>query len=349
MRGIFLLGLSLLLLPSAVGQQVQPGIANPRQPTPTTLYFHVNGVQDMAVNTQEPDPGYEETVNWGNMPTAPCLDAVPNQSLGARYHTWYAYASPSYVEYNLSDETIRTHPERGIAYDVELDAAGNFTLYWYLLVGASSVDGRWIPAAAANLQVIATMRMGDAISIDDRQYDSGELLAQGATAPVAVAGGQVVGGAGQVRAVRQVDDAWVYEFAVPMQVQSTTIHRATGFNVRIDFQMESPICEGVMPPIVAVHTSSQAKAIGIKPRQRGLGASTAPNPAGTRRGSRPRTCRALPPPSRRPSSRWAQRKQPPALEWRPRASPWPRPSWFAGGAEGRIQDPPPRPSGPCPT
>lgn len=258
MRGVLLLG--LLLLAPLAGAQDQAGTTNPNQPTPTTLYFHVINVVDMPINTQEPDAAYEQNFSWGPAATtAGCLaDAgAATAPLEAPYNTWYGYSSPNLVEYGfMTNGMPRVHPERGVSYDVLLDAAATFTLSWYVLV-TMPVDGEAgaLPATVPNLQVRATMRAGESISVDDQAYNSGPILAHGQTQPASMVGEQVVGGEGQVRAVRQVGEAWVYEFAIPMTLDADVIPRAPGFNVRIDMVVDNPVCDNTMVPTFAVHSS----------------------------------------------------------------------------------------------
>ncbi|MEK6975132.1 MAG: hypothetical protein AABY18_02170 [Candidatus Thermoplasmatota archaeon] len=247
----------LLLLPLAEAQDLAAA-------EPKTLYLHVINVQDMPINTQVPDPAYEDDVSWGTAAVdAPCLgSAMPGFDQG--FNTWRAYGTPSLVEYGLlsADGTPRTHPERGIAIDVSIDDSQPFTLYWYVLA-ATPVGGvtgtTWAPAVAPQVQISATLRTGDSISSDDSAYDSGAMLAQGAVTAT-LAGNQVLGaGDNQVRVVGQRHDAWLYEFAIPMTVTDPVIPMATGYNLRIDMATANDACTGLMPPTLAVHTSAEAR------------------------------------------------------------------------------------------
>lgn len=251
-RVALLLGF-LLLAPVAGAQGI--GVVSPAS-TPTTLYFHLLGPGDLPLNTQAPPMNHEADFTWGFAPTAPCLPETPVVYAGQTFATWYGYASLSRVDYD-AEGSIRVHPERGVAYDVELDAAENFTVFWYLLVETPTAAGP-VPLPAPNLQVLATMRAGDALGIDDDAYNSGALLAHGQTVPASILGDQVIGGGGQVRPVRQVGPAWVYEFAVPMRFDDGRIPRAAGFNMRIDVRIDNAGCEGAAPPLT-LHSSAPAR------------------------------------------------------------------------------------------
>jgi hypothetical protein len=267
-----------LVVPSVTAQEV--GITNPETPTPTTLYFHINGFQDFAINTQKPEDKYSETAGVGLATNS--LTCIPNPPAGGSpfvdYHKYYGYSSPSYVEYNFEENgRPRTHPERGISYDAVIDQGTPFFLYWYLATqtGAPSASGPADPDSAPvivpNMKMVATIRAGDAISVDDKAYDRGEPLATGSTNPVTIGGGYIIdptGSApagttnGQVTYMGQVSGKYVYEFKVPMTVSNPVIPRATGYNIRIDIQTDAQAAclqpEGkLMPNLVKVHTSPQ--------------------------------------------------------------------------------------------
>src|SRR5688572_18584971 len=142
-----------LLVPAVSAQAPEVGIRNPTTPTPTTLYFHINGFQDFAINTQKPEDKYSETSGVGLITNS--LTCIPNPPAGGapftENHKYYGYSSPSYVEYNFEENgRPRVHPERGISYDAVIDQGTPFFLYWYMTTqtGAPSLNGPADPDAA---------------------------------------------------------------------------------------------------------------------------------------------------------------------------------------------------------
>ncbi|MEK6976208.1 MAG: hypothetical protein AABY18_07690 [Candidatus Thermoplasmatota archaeon] len=275
MRTRFLLvATTALLLLTAIPAQAQDvGIKNPTDPSLTTLYMHVINVQDMPINTQEPDPSFTETGEWGpTSMTLKCLDPITGdiggtgQGTGGMtsqiFHTSRGYSSPSYVEYDYRspDGTPRTHPERGISYDAMIDPASPFTLKWYVATyngGDGGTPQDQIPTPTPGIVVQASIRAGEAISVDDKAYDSGPFIASGKTDPAILLpkdfpapgapGPQTwptPGDHPQVRYVNMIDGRHVYEFTIDMKLASgvTGIQRATGFNVRIDMYLDNPAC-----------------------------------------------------------------------------------------------------------
>ena len=270
MRIPFLLvATTALLLASAVPAQAQDvGIKNPETSTHTVLYFHVINVQDMPINTQVPNDEFTETGEWS--PTAftlKCLDdttgAVTAGSTSQIFHTSRGYSSPSYVEYDYrsADGTPRTHPERGISYDAMFDQGAPFFIKWYVITynGGSSGENQdqdQAPTPVPGVVVKASMKSGDAISVDDRSYNQGEELAAGQTEPaILLPGGPEasqqyqsapgpLGMDGQPhQEVKNVGvtagGANIYEFTVTMEPKVDRIQRATGFNLRIDMYVDN--------------------------------------------------------------------------------------------------------------
>jgi hypothetical protein len=269
-----LLVLSVALPASA--QAASPGIRNPSEPSPVTLYMHVLDIQDMPINTQRPDDLWtvSNPVGLGTSTTTCIPPDTPAVNLHQQWHTYYGYSSPSYVEYQIEQSgKPRIHPERGISYDAHLDAGTPFTLYWYMTTqslgaaGSGAVDPSVVPVVVPNVQVSATIRAGDAISVDDRAYNTGPVLVQGGTVPATLAADQVLPAAPgladpvHTRALgQQADGKWLYEFAVPMAIEEPVIPRDTGYNLRIDVRMDNPACTGldeaVMPNVVRVHSDA---------------------------------------------------------------------------------------------
>src|SRR5207247_1225407 len=126
-----------LLAPTVTAQEATPGITNPTTSSATNLYFHViDALNDMPINTQKPDDRYQKAGSVGTLATSSttCLSQQPKDSLDHQYHNFFGYSSPGYVEYNQTgaDGLPRTHPERAISYDVEVDTSSPFSLKWYV-------------------------------------------------------------------------------------------------------------------------------------------------------------------------------------------------------------------------
>jgi hypothetical protein len=267
-----LLSLLVLLAPAAAAKE--PGIYNPDVSTPVKLYMHLIDFQDFPINTQVPDDAWTQDTTYGlATSTLSCLpDDTPGVNVDQPFHTFYGFSSPSYVEY-LQEESgkPRFHPERGISYDARLDTQAPFILYWYLSIqgpadspdGAPDPDG--VPLPVPNVVVKATMRAGDEVSLNDRAYNTGEVLLQGKSNPATLFMDQVLPGTGgaapaETRALGQHGGKWLYEVAVPMAMEQPVIPRATGYNIRVDIFMDNPACaEGpdatLMPNVVAIHSS----------------------------------------------------------------------------------------------
>jgi MYXO-CTERM domain-containing protein len=271
---LVLLLAAVLLAPLATAKD--PGVYNPDASTATTLYMHLIDVQDFPVNTQEPDDKWTQDTSYGvATSTTSCLPKdTPGAAVSQQYHTFYGYSSPSYVEY-LQEEggKPRVHPERGISYDALLDTSAPFTVYWYLTVkGPVRSDGDLpsadsVPVPVPNVVVTATLRTGDSVSIDDRAYNTGIVLAQGRSTPATLVADQVMaapGGAPPVETTalgQQPDGKWLYQVAVPMSVEQPAIPRSTGYNLRVDVAMDNPACTqgpdaALMPNTVAIHSSA---------------------------------------------------------------------------------------------
>lgn len=269
---------SLLLAVAAPASAQDVGIQNPETSTPTTLFFHVLNVQDMPINTQTPDDSWVDTSRWGTASTTlTCVQALaadpePTRgSLGQVWHTMYGYSSPSYVEYDFEQNgQPRTHPERGISYDAQFDTSTPFILHWYLesfygVAGSGPANPNFLPAPVPNVVVEATMKTGDAISIDDKSYDQGQTIVAGKTNPailVPFVGAKDQSGGDHTQVTyEQKPDRHVWHFQVPLAFEANLIPRSSGFNIRIDVYMDNPLCTDVagknyiMPNMVAAYTA----------------------------------------------------------------------------------------------
>jgi len=267
----------------APASNVQVGIKNPNVSTPTTLYFHMIDFQDFPINTQKPNDKYLQNVKVGTGTNT--LTCIPNPPQGGtpfqEFHVRYGYSSPSYVEYNFEqDGKPRTHPERGISYDAQIDPNAPFFLYWYLATtpgapGSNGVDPDTAPVPVPNVVVEATIRAGDAISVDDKAYDTGPELVHGITTPATLFYNQVLPAAStsgspgapntnpDVTYMSDVNGKHIFQFKVPMKVDTPIIPRATGYNLRVDVHMDNPACTSpdaskeIMPNVVEDHSSAQ--------------------------------------------------------------------------------------------
>jgi hypothetical protein len=247
---------ALLLLTALPAQAQDVGIKNPTDSTKTTLYFHVINVQDMPINTQIPNDEFTATGEWGPASmTLKCLHPITGEatqgSTSQIFHTSRGYSSPSYVEYDFvaADGTPRTHPERGISYDAQLDKAAPFQIKWYVVSYNGGEQQDVIPTPVAGVVAKATIRAGDAISVDDKSYDQGPVLAEGQTEPAILLPGTApapgpVGMDGQPH--QQVKwmgtnaaGAHIYEFTIDMEALADVIQRSTGFNLRIDMYLDN--------------------------------------------------------------------------------------------------------------
>lgn len=173
----------LLLLPAAVAQgQEVGGLAPPPADTGYTggpvvvpLYAHVYDLlQAVPLNTQ-PMIDLDLARGFGT----PAVTGVAETPTSLRF-----VSSPGLVEYNVSEDGFpRMHPERGISYDVLLDASQPMIGHFFLGVKAADLpqaghtEGPEAGVAPA-LTVRMTMRVGDDVGGD---LDAGALIAQGQT------------------------------------------------------------------------------------------------------------------------------------------------------------------------
>lgn len=274
LRTLTLLSLGLLVF-GATGAAAQdeglaPGIYNPKDSTPVTMYFHVNGLQDVPVNTQKPDDRYAESVNVGLATHSQgCVD-IPGVGLASgNYHTYYGFSSPGYVQYDVDEGgKPRYHPERGISFDVDLDTNTPVDFIWYMQGQATGGDTDGVPIHRASPplpQVVmrTTIREGDEISPGHTAFNTGEIIAQGTSEPVNLMGASTTSETGQVTYVGDAEnDAPVYKFQIPLEYQSNSIDKDESYNVRVDLYMENPLCtdpqadEYIMGDFLRLHTSA---------------------------------------------------------------------------------------------
>lgn len=245
------------------------------QPTPVTLYAHLINVQDFPLNTQVPAATYQEDAGFGmGAMQLTCLHSAFAGATGGttsqEFYTYYGYTTPSLVEYGIhaADGSPRTHPTRGVAADVRVNTSVPMELLWYLSMstqanpGAMLPDDRQpVPLPIPNVVIRATLRGGDGISINNAAYNAGPLLARGSTEPVTLIADQVVASSpsGQVKALGLVDNRWVYEFRVPLQVDVPVLSKSDGANLRVDTYLDNPQCDpdaGSIQTLVLQHSSA---------------------------------------------------------------------------------------------
>lgn len=272
--GLTLLGLVAFVVPPSTAQAAV-GINNPNVSTPTTLYFHVSGFDDFPINTQPPSDEFSADPVLGlGTASSSCAgqDPVPGFSaVGEEHHTFYGYSSPGFVEYNVIENgKPRVHPERGLSYDVQIDSAKDWTLHWFLktqvVASNENTDPNQAPIVVPNVVVKATIKSGDSISINDVGYNKGDLIAEGKSAPITLAGDLTAqinsDKTGFVGYTKNGNDN-IYEYAIKLEQKSATIPKLTGYNVRVDVYMDNPACNNppttgyTMPNNVRIYTAPQ--------------------------------------------------------------------------------------------
>ncbi len=236
----------LLLLPLATAQA--PGIDNPYESTPTTMYLHINGIQDAPVNTQKPHDSFFSEPRVGIAPSL-CLQNDGTTLSSQSRHTWYGYSSPSIVEYDRLDQDGKPiiHPERGISYDIELDSNVDPVFHWYMVgVNPSAAnDADKFHPPIPNVVVRTIVREGDDVSVGDEAFNLGQVIAQGQTEPTTLAGSATQ----QNDFVEVIDmgDRWLYAFTIPLSIEKDLIDKEEAYNIRVDAFMDEPLCQGPNP------------------------------------------------------------------------------------------------------
>lgn len=247
----------LLLVPLASAQA--PGLTNPTGPSPVDLYFHLDGFQEFPINTQKPANWTQSDVSIGlSTHTTTCLPGGP--ATGGQYHTLYGFSSPGYVQYDIAEGgRPRSHPERELSYDVQVDPAGEARLTWYLSTwtGVPRLgpnDPNQVPVVVPNVVVRATLRTGEDLGLGEAGYNAGQLLARGVSAPATLAG-PATQGATYLPSGNQN----IYAITVPLHFETGTIGKKHGFVLRVDTYMDNPACDPetgtLMPNLVRIHSS----------------------------------------------------------------------------------------------
>lgn len=174
----------LLLAPLAAAQEVG-GLAPPPADTGYTggpvvvpLYAHIYDLlQAVPLNTQ-PMIDLDLARGFG----AASVQGVDGAGALETPASLRFVSSPGLVEYNITEDGFpRMHPERGISYDVLLDASQPVIGHFFL--GVKALDAPQVgmttgpeSGLAPALTVRMTMRVGDDIGGD---LDAGEIIAQG--------------------------------------------------------------------------------------------------------------------------------------------------------------------------
>ena len=174
-----ILVLVILALPSLAGAQetapppAETGYAG--GPVRVPLYAHIYDLlQPVPINTQ-PMIDLDLARGFGSPSVAGAGPLDTRTSLRL-------VSTPGLVEYNITEDGYpRMHPERGISYDVELDASQPIVGHFF--IGAKALD---VPQAGQTagpeagllpaLTVRMTMRVGDDVGAD---LDEGTIIAQG--------------------------------------------------------------------------------------------------------------------------------------------------------------------------
>ncbi len=254
----------MLLVPAAA--QEGAGIENPYQSTPTTLYMHLDGIQDFPINTQPPDDRYQKGNPYGLTTNSfSCAGRIDGASIATNsYHTYYGYSSPGYVQYDFEEDGgPRYHKERGLSFDIDLDSNAPVTVDWYLETQASSAENAAndVPILVPDVVVRATLRDGDEVGVGDAPFNEGAIIAQGETDPAKMSP-VLVADHPQVTH-SEVNGKQVYKFEVPLDYQNARISGEESYNIRVDVFMDNPYCDNpqypddqyVMPNNVRPHTS----------------------------------------------------------------------------------------------
>jgi hypothetical protein len=218
---------------------------------PTTLHLYVDPLADFPITPQAPPDGF--VVDSGLGLAGSTFTCAPNPPLARPFgdaHTFRGYAYPAPVESSRAGE-VRFHPARGVDGDVVLSGEP-LVLHWYWAMDPlpGVPGGEQAPLVLPNVVVEATLRAGDAISVDDAAYDEGAVVASGRSEPATLAGPETQGAT-----YSGVSGQAVYEFTVPMQVAAPVIPHEQGFNLRVDTYMVECGDGHAMPHAVALHSS----------------------------------------------------------------------------------------------
>lgn len=265
-RAVIAILAACALIPLLPVASAAPGISNPTDVAPVTLYFHLAGFQDFPINTQEPPAEYIVNRDAGaTAATTSCIPGTP-AGTGQSFHTLYGFSSPGFVEYDyIENGQPRHHAERALSNDVALEGE-TILLHWFVATqagapGAGGEDPSALPLAVPQVTVKGTLRMGEAVTLPGGGFNDGAILAEGQSDPAQLAGpatAQLSPGVNWT----VVDDRNVYEILVPLTIRDMIIPQAGGFALRIDTFVSMPgVCDdpatsgSVAPHAIQVHSS----------------------------------------------------------------------------------------------
>ncbi len=243
-----------LLAPATNAQETHPA-----PPTDTTLWLHVDGIQDFAMSPQTVPDSHRATYGLNALTHSNrCLVGPPAPPLlYGNHHTWYGVPGP--VAYRPGPDLI----DRGLAFNLELDLEKQPTLVWHLAGRTSTtIDGVPPPSDAMvlpNVVLRATLREDSAVSVGHHSLDTGTLLAQAQTRPATLS--PLLAGHPNV-SYHETDDAPVYTFRLPLEWRTNqpTIQASTAFNLRVDVYIDFPTCDRpdeatLMPDLLGLYTA----------------------------------------------------------------------------------------------
>lgn len=213
------------------------------------LYFHAAdgaNLSDIPLNLLAPPDSFTFRSSDGpGAATFTCADSLGGPRQEA--HSVHAFTYAAATEDELLPQGLNVDA-RGLAYPTTV--AGSMSLRWYLetTAGGPGPDGPPVP----NVVVRATVREGAQLG-GPALYDAGNLIAEGQSAPVLLAGPATQG-----VTTSQVEGRTVYNFTVPLEIRSPQLPER-GFNVRVDVFLDNPLCGAVggtaMGPLVRLHNS----------------------------------------------------------------------------------------------
>lgn len=197
----------------------------PAGPAATTLYLADVQFANARLDLWEPQAAIQPIHGAA---TLGCTDLPGLGVEETGFHTWYAVPFPGAAHDNRSAQGA-VHDAPGLWADLLLQPGAPATLHWYL---ESEVP---VP----QVSVRAVVRAGDAVSVGNEAYNTGDVVAQGQTAKADLS--PLLAGHPHVEH-ESVDGRHVYHFAIPLAVQAVQVPAQSGFNLRVDAFVENPLC-----------------------------------------------------------------------------------------------------------
>ncbi len=259
MRALVVLVAGVMLVAPAAAQEA--GLDNPVAPTPTTLFFHLDGIADFPISPQAPPAGHDAAEGGGIAWMSACAPDNPATTLASQQlHTLYGYGAWGDIDYD-GPAVTPSGSARGMGYDALLDDTAPAQAVWYLetqLAGGGL--GAEAPVFVPGINVAATVRSGDNVSVDDEAYEAGEIIAHGESGLVMLDPTGLTPGSPSSTVF---DGRRVYEIPVALQLEQSQIPANQGYNIRIDVRMESPCPDPsdayLMPNVVRHHSSKDLR------------------------------------------------------------------------------------------